>query len=201
MFVAVMCFAQPATPQGFLGFGQPRPAGPPAGQPDAPLSLIPPAPLSDLLVPLDQADAPLPLPGLPVLPDPSSLPEAEGIATETLAPPPPTEPVPVAPAVILASEAHVRWLDKLTGRTADLWLAPGTLLRRDHLSIRMDECRVPEAAPASDAFAYLVIHDTRVDQRLFAGWMIASSPALSAMDHPRYDVWLMGCATEAGSGQ
>ena len=38
---------------------------------------------------------------------------------------------------------------------------------------------------------------------LFSGWMLASSPALSALDHPRYDVWVLSCvlpeapATEA----
>ena len=32
-------------------------------------------------------------------------------------------------------------------------------------------------------------------ERLFDGWMIASSPALNALDHPRYDVWVIGCDT------
>ncbi|MEO0381372.1 MAG: DUF2155 domain-containing protein, partial [Pseudomonadota bacterium] len=26
-------------------------------------------------------------------------------------------------------------------------------------------------------------------------WMIASAPALSAMEHARYDVWVMRCTT------
>ena len=29
----------------------------------------------------------------------------------------------------------------------------------------------------------------------FAGWMIADSPALNALDHPRYDVWVLRCIT------
>ncbi|MDA9980314.1 DUF2155 domain-containing protein, partial [Yoonia sp.] len=29
----------------------------------------------------------------------------------------------------------------------------------------------------------------------FAGWMLASAPALNAMDHPRYDVWALRCIT------
>jgi hypothetical protein len=28
---------------------------------------------------------------------------------------------------------------------------------------------------------------------LFEGWLIASAPALNAMDHPRYDVWALRC--------
>ena len=28
---------------------------------------------------------------------------------------------------------------------------------------------------------------------LFTGWMFASSPALSAVEHPVYDVWVIDC--------
>ncbi len=33
------------------------------------------------------------------------------------------------------------------------------------------------------------------DGTLFSGWMLASAPALNAMDHPRYDVWALRCIT------
>lgn len=32
--------------------------------------------------------------------------------------------------------------------------------------------------------------------RIFSGWMFASSPALNAMEHPVYDVWVIDCKTE-----
>ena len=31
-------------------------------------------------------------------------------------------------------------------------------------------------------------------QTVFSGWMFASSPALSALEHPVYDVWVVDCA-------
>ena len=37
--------------------------------------------------------------------------------------------------------------------------------------------------------------DSRASEPVFVGWMIATSPALSAMDHPRYDVWVLNCVT------
>ncbi|MEM8579848.1 MAG: DUF2155 domain-containing protein, partial [Pseudomonadota bacterium] len=37
------------------------------------------------------------------------------------------------------------------------------------------------------------ISDPRYSQTLFEGWMLASSPALMALDHPRYDVWVTAC--------
>ena len=54
-------------------------------------------------------------------------------------------------------------------------------------------CRYPAEDPASDAFAFLQITDMRGEEQVFQGWMIASSPALNALDHPRYDVWVMSC--------
>jgi hypothetical protein len=28
---------------------------------------------------------------------------------------------------------------------------------------------------------------------VFQGWLIGSAPALHALDHPRYDVWVLRC--------
>ena len=34
---------------------------------------------------------------------------------------------------------------------------------------------------------------------LFRGWMYASSPALSALEHPVYDVWVLDCRNRSSS--
>lgn len=88
----------------------------------------------------------------------------------------------------------LRWLDKITGETTDLTLSRGQAQTQGYLTIQLDDCRVPASDPSSDAFAHLTIKDTRVETPVFSGWMIASSPALSALDHPRYDVWVLSCA-------
>jgi hypothetical protein len=49
------------------------------------------------------------------------------------------------------------------------------------------------ANPASDSEAHLTIVEETTGLELFSGWMLASSPALSALDHPRYDVWVLSC--------
>jgi len=92
-----------------------------------------------------------------------------------------------------AAGGTVRWLDKVTGATTDLALSREQAVTRGFLTIQLDDCRFPAADPSSDAFAHLTIKDTRVDAPVFSGWMIASSPALSALDHPRYDVWVLKC--------
>ena len=92
----------------------------------------------------------------------------------------------------------LRWLDKVSGDTEDLELSVGQAVQRGHLTIQLDECRYPADDPASNAFAHLTIIDSRVTDPVFVGWMIADSPALSAMDHPRYDVWVLNCVTPEG---
>lgn len=93
-----------------------------------------------------------------------------------------------------ASEVALRGLDTLNGTTQDITLDVGATVRFGHLEITADTCRIPEGDPAGDAYAFLRIRDIREEDARFSGWMFASSPALSALDHPRYDVWVLSCS-------
>lgn len=101
----------------------------------------------------------------------------------------------LAVQTVSTSEGVVRVLDKTTGQTTDLDLRSGETQVIGHLSVTMGECRYPAANPSGDAFVELVIHDSRAAEPVFSGWMIASSPAVNPLDHPRYDVWPLRCAT------
>ena len=88
----------------------------------------------------------------------------------------------------------LRGLDKVNGDVVDITLATGETAEIGRLSVALQECRYPQGT-ASDSFAYLTVHDASVQEPIFEGWMIASSPALNALEHPRYDVWVMRCIT------
>ena len=87
----------------------------------------------------------------------------------------------------------VRLLDKVTGQVVDLSLSRGQSMTTGRLTVQLDDCRFPRDNPASDAQAHLTVMDAAAAQPVFSGWMLASSPAVSAMDHPRYDVWVLSC--------
>jgi hypothetical protein len=87
----------------------------------------------------------------------------------------------------------IRWLDKLTGQTGDVELQRGQSATNGRLTIQLDACRYPEDNPVAEAEAHLTILDSTREGPVFTGWMLASSPALSALDHPRYDVWVLSC--------
>ncbi|SDN38611.1 hypothetical protein SAMN05216196_101366 [Lutimaribacter pacificus] len=99
-----------------------------------------------------------------------------------------------AETVSRGNGAVLRVLDKLTGDLQDVELADGDAAPMGRLQVELAECRYPEGNPSGDAYAFVTVRDT-TGEPVFSGWMIASSPALNALDHPRYDVWVIRCKT------
>jgi hypothetical protein len=67
--------------------------------------------------------------------------------------------------------------------------------------VRTCRKRPPEEKP--EAAAFLDIWEMRTGEAaasLFRGWMFASSPALSALEHPVYDVWVLDCEDSTAKG-
>lgn len=91
----------------------------------------------------------------------------------------------------------LRGLDKLSGRVETIEGLVGDVVMYERLEINVKACYSRSAARAPEASVFMQIYDTKYDpaRRSFSGWMFASSPALSAMDHPRYDVWVLSCKT------
>lgn len=91
--------------------------------------------------------------------------------------------------------AVLRALDKTSGTTVELILENGQMASIGLLKIVLNECRYPDGNPAGDAYAEMEISETGRAGTVFSGWMIASAPALHALEHPRFDVWVMRCTT------
>lgn len=107
-----------------------------------------------------------------------------------------------APAHALPGETVVmQGLDKVTARVSTFEIPIGVSVRFGTLQIFARACdrTPPEEAPESAAL--LEIFEMKPGERrnaLFSGWMFASSPALSALEHPVYDVWVLDCIPVAG---
>lgn len=88
-------------------------------------------------------------------------------------------------------------LDKITGRITrfDVYIDETVLFGALEITPRACYNR-----PASDTLqrtsAFLEVNQMSLDgtgERIFTGWMFADSPALNAVDHAVYDVWLIEC--------
>ena len=97
--------------------------------------------------------------------------------------------------VTAGSAAVLRMLDKLNGDVTDVTLEVGETATLGRMEVNLRECRYPVQNPAGNAYAYLTIREEGDQQTDFDGWMIAQAPALNALEHPRYDVWVMRCNT------
>ena len=98
--------------------------------------------------------------------------------------------------------ALMQGLDKISARVSQFEAPVGTSVRFGTLSVVVRDCQrsPPEEKPENAAF--IEVYETRPGEdrtRLFSGWMFSSSPALSALEHPVYDVNLLECRPASGS--
>ncbi|MGJ8563216.1 MAG: DUF2155 domain-containing protein [Alphaproteobacteria bacterium] len=108
---------------------------------------------------------------------------------------------PASAANIIGDVVVLRTLDKVTATTQDYTVKVGENLTYGSLTVDVKHCekKPPEETP--ETYAFLQIFDKTTDGageeteplKLFSGWMLASKPAISALDHPVYDVWVIDC--------
>ncbi|WP_235914052.1 DUF2155 domain-containing protein [Curvivirga aplysinae] len=96
--------------------------------------------------------------------------------------------------------AVLQGLDKVTARVSTFETRLNEEVKFGAISIVVRHCdrTPPEEVPESSA--YLEISESKRGEEtreLFKGWMFASSPAVSAMEHPVYDIWVLECKAEA----
>ena len=92
-------------------------------------------------------------------------------------------------------------LDKLTARVSKIEVEIGRPTRFGTLDIIAHTCRKrpPEEPPETTAFLEITeVREGEEPMTLFIGWMFASSPALSALEHAVYDVWVVDCLVRGG---
>jgi hypothetical protein len=132
---------------------------------------------------------------------------AGGAAAQTPSPPQP-QPASVSgnpnlrPLPEGRRVAELQGLDKVTARTQRFYAPVGEPTRFGTLEITVSDClvNVPEAPPESVAYLAIVDHKPgQPAEKLFAGWMFASTPSLSALDHGVYDVRVLSCTIAQGS--
>jgi hypothetical protein len=131
-----------------------------------------------------------------------------GMAAAQQAPAPPPPPADsnatlrAIPAGAGKPVAELQGLDKVTARTQRFYAPIGETTRFGTLEVTVGDCLVntPDAPPESVAYLTIVDHKPgQTEEKLFAGWMFASTPSLSALDHGVYDVRVLACTMAQGS--
>lgn len=106
---------------------------------------------------------------------------------------------PVPSQMVDRPAARVQSLDKVTARTSTFDIAVGDTRQFGNLRITLRACKENPPIEAPESAAFLEVVETKPDsnaEQVFSGWMFASSPALSAMEHPIYDLWVLSCVAK-----
>lgn len=98
-------------------------------------------------------------------------------------------------AEIATNTAQMQAMDKITGKVSLIEVPVNGAVKFGSFSILVRSCktRSPEETPENFAFVDVVDDYDDKPVNIFRGWMVSSSPALNAVEHPIYDVWLLKC--------
>lgn len=111
-----------------------------------------------------------------------------------------TSPEPREPAWIDLPVAVLQGLDKITARVSTFEIPVDRTATFGTFRITPRACRKRPPTETPESAVFLEIDEQKPDEeqaRIFTGWMFASSPALNAVEHPVYDVWLLDCKSES----
>jgi hypothetical protein len=107
---------------------------------------------------------------------------------------------PAAAETLSNPIASFSGLDKITGRITnfDVYIDETVQFGALQLTPRVCYTRPPTETQRTSVF--LEVDQVSLKggtQRIFTGWMFADSPALNAIDHPVYDIWLVDCKQQS----
>lgn len=92
--------------------------------------------------------------------------------------------------------AELQAMDKITGRVSIIDVPVNGAVTFGSFSIVVRSCKSRTEEEVPENFAFIDVSDKSFDKEeynIFKGWMLSSSPAVNAVEHPIYDVWLLRC--------
>ncbi|MDB2438872.1 DUF2155 domain-containing protein [Hellea sp.] len=109
---------------------------------------------------------------------------------------------------LVGNAVVLRTLDKVTATTEDYTVKIGDELQYGSLTVAVKHCEKKPPEDVPETYAFLQIDDLKLDgkgddaekDRIFSGWMLASNPAISALDHGVYDIWVIDCKVPVAKG-
>jgi len=94
------------------------------------------------------------------------------------------------------SKAVLQILNKTTAKTNVVEVAVGSFTAVGQLTIKVNKCWQAPLEQKPDSRILLEVSETKSNgesRRIFFGWMISSSPSISSLEHPIYDVTALSC--------
>jgi hypothetical protein len=113
-----------------------------------------------------------------------------------------TETPAQAREAIARNTAVLRWLDKGSARVRTVEVPVNQTVTIQTLQVIVRACQQTPPEEPPESAAYVDVWEVKAGQpteEVYRGWLFASSPALSALEHPVYDLWVLDCK-DVGTG-
>ena len=91
--------------------------------------------------------------------------------------------------------AHMKLLNKTTNKVSENFIMVNKKINWETLVIEIFSCfsNPPDELP--EDYVLLDVYDqiNNKENNIYKGWMISSSPDITSLEHPVYDLWLVDC--------
>ena len=102
---------------------------------------------------------------------------------------------------ITGTSAKLKLLDKTTNKVAQKTINVNSIIDWESLNIQIYACYSTSPEEIPEDYVLLEVKDTLSTKKeyIYRGWMISSSPDVTSLEHPIYDLWLIDCMADKAS--
>ncbi|MBD1148005.1 DUF2155 domain-containing protein [Pelagibacterales bacterium SAG-MED31] len=97
--------------------------------------------------------------------------------------------------------AKFKLLDKISNKLTEKIILVDNSDNVETLNVKVYACFKEPPDEISEDYVLIDVKDNFQDKKnsIYKGWMISSSPEVTPLEHPIYDLWLLGCINDKTS--
>ena len=94
--------------------------------------------------------------------------------------------------------ANFKLLDKISNKLIEKSIKVNESDFIETLNIQVISCFTEPPNEIPEDYVLIDVEDNFQEQKIsiYKGWMISSSPDVTPLEHPIYDLWLLGCSSD-----
>jgi Uncharacterized protein conserved in bacteria len=94
--------------------------------------------------------------------------------------------------------ANFKLLDKISNKLVEKSIKVNESAFIETLNIQVYSCFTEPPNEIPEDYVLIDVKDNFQEQEVsvYKGWMISSSPDVTPLEHPIYDLWLLGCSND-----
>ena len=97
--------------------------------------------------------------------------------------------------------AKFKLLDKISNKLFEKTISVDSFGEIETLKIEVHACFTEPPDEIAEDYVLINVKDNFKNENtsIYKGWMISSSPEVTPLEHPIYDLWLLGCSNDKTS--